>query len=173
MVYLVASGAVVALIIGLVLWRRRGGRDPVAVKRTGKTVFEKVEKAHKKDGQGSLIAQREQGFLSLIYGMAAAMIHADGRVEQVEIDQAEKLGKKLIPGFDGIAFRKIILHPEKLPPFSQLVDATAPLLPLDARIEIFQYLQAIATSDGNLSADERHYIHHVEMAYQLDKLAKH
>ena len=159
-----ALGALV-LIIGLVIMlrRRRTGR-------TGKTVFEKVEKAHQKDRVGQIVKQREDSFLSIVYGLAAAMIVADGRVEQAEMDMAETLGKRLIPNFDHDQFITIIRGHKSLPRFNEMVDTVAPLLPMEAKIEIFDYLQAIATADGQISPDERHYIHHVQMRFEIDKL---
>ncbi len=137
---------------------------------SGKTVFEKVEKAHQYDRVGQIVQQREDSFLSIVYGLAAAMIVADGRVEQAEVDMAETLGKRLISNFDHGAFMQIIRGHKSLPRFNDMVDAVAPLLPMEAKIEIFEYLQAIATADGQISPDERHYIHHVQMRFEIDKL---
>ena len=153
---------IVVLLLIVFLLRRRGGG--------GKTVFEKVEKAHEKDRLGKLVKQREDSFLNIVYGLAAAMVVADGQVEQSEIDMAERLGARLIPNFDDAAFLKVVKGHAQLPRFNDMVDAVAPLLPLEAKTEIFDYLQAIATSDGQISPDERHYIHHVEVKFALDKL---
>ena len=82
------SGALITvllLIIFLLRRREAGG---------GKTVFEKVEKAHEKDRLGQLVKQREDSFLNIVYGLAAAMVVADGQVDQSEIDMAEKLGAR-------------------------------------------------------------------------------
>lgn len=153
---------VVLLLVVFLLRRRSFASD--------KTVFEKVEKAHEKDRLGQLVKQREDSFLNIVYGLAAAMVVADGQVAQSEIDMAEKLGARLIPNFDGQAFLKVVKGHAQLPRFNDMVDAVAPLLPLEAKAEIFDYLQAIATSDGQISPDERHYIHHVEVKFALDKL---
>ena len=158
------SGALITvllLIIFLLRRREAGG---------GKTVFEKVEKAHEKDRLGQLVKQREDSFLNIVYGLAAAMVVADGQVDQSEIDMAEKLGARLIPNFNDQDFLKVISGHKQLPRFNDMVDAVAPLLPLEAKAEIFDYLQAIATSDGQISPDERHYIHHAEVKFGLDKL---
>lgn len=155
----------VLLVAVLVVFMRRR-----ATGRTGNTVFEKVEKAHKQDRVGQIVKQREDSFLSIVYGLAAAMIVADGRIEQAEIDQAEMLGKRLIPNFNHEDFVKIIRGHKSLPRFNDMVDTVAPLLPMEAKIEIFDFLQAIATADGQISPDERHYIHHVQMRFEIDKL---
>ena len=152
---------VLLLIIFLLRRRKEGGDD---------TVFEKVEKAHEKDRLGQLVKQREDSFLNIVYGLAAAMVLADGQVEQNEIDMAEKLGVRLIPNFNDQDFLKVVSGHKQLPRFNDMVDAVAPLLPLEAKAEIFDYLQAIATSDGQISPDERHYIHHAEIKFGLDKL---
>ena len=152
---------VLLLIIFLLRRRKEGGDD---------TVFEKVEKAHEKDRLGQLVKQRENSFLNIVYGLAAAMVLADGQVEQNEIDMAEKLGARLIPNFNDQDFLKVVSGHKQLPRFNDMVDAVAPLLPLEAKAEIFDYLQAIATSDGQISPDERHYIHHAEVKFGLDKL---
>ena len=164
-VYLLAAlgGAlmVALLLVVFVLRRRNGGSE---------TVFEKVEKAHENDRLGQLVKSREDSFLNIVYGLAAAMVVADGQVAQSEIDMAEKLGARLISNFDNQAFLKVVKGHKQLPRFNDMVDAVAPLLPLEAKAEIFDYLQAIATSDGQISPDERHYIHHVEVQFGLDKL---
>ena len=153
---------VVLLLIIFLLRRRKEGSD--------NTVFEKVEKAHEKDRLGQLVKQREDSFLNIVYGLAAAMVVADGQVEQSEIDMAEKLGARLIPNFNDQDLLKVVSGHKQLPRFNDMVDAVASLLPLEAKAEIFDYLQAIATSDGQISPDERHYIHHAEVKFGLDKL---
>ena len=159
---LIAAALAVVLLGGLLVLRLRKG--------TGKTAFEAVEARHADETGGQLMKQREAGFLNIVYGLAASMVVADGRVEKSEVEMAERLGQKLIPGFDGGDFRKLILAHDQLPKFTDMVDSIAPLLPLAAKTEIFQYLQAIATADGNLSPDEKHQIHHVETQFGLDKL---
>jgi tellurite resistance protein len=134
------------------------------------TVFEKVEKAHEKNRLGQFVKAREDSFLNIVYGLAAAMVVADGEIEEDEIEMAETLGARLIPNFDNEDFLKVVRGHAQLPRFNDMVDAVAPLLPMEAKVEIFDYLQAIATSDGQLSPDERHFIHHVEMRFGLDKL---
>ena len=138
-------------------------------KSANATVFEKAEKAHKKDGIGAVVKQREAGFLNIVYGLAAAMVVADGRIEQAEIDMAEKLGHRLIPNFDDEAFVKVVKGHKQLPRFNDMVDAVAPLLPMEVKIEIYEYLSAIASADGQMAPDEKHYIHHVAMKFELDK----
>lgn len=160
---LVVALAVAIGVLVLLRRRRLGG--------TGNTVFEAVEKDHQAETGGQVIKQREAGFLNIVYGLAAAMVVADGHVEAAEIDVAEKLGKRLIPNFDDDAFVTVVRGHAKLPPFTEMVDTIAPLLPLEAKSEIFQYLQAIATADGKVTPDEKHYIHHVETAFGLDKVS--
>ena len=158
----VLLGAGVAVIFVLVFLLRRR-------KATNVTVFEKVEKAHQKDGVGAVVKQREAGFLNIVYGLAAAMVVADGRIEQAEIDMAEQLGHSLIPNFDDEAFVKVVKGHKQLPRFNDMVDAVAPLLPMEVKIEIYEYLNAIASADGQLAPDEKHYIHHVAMKFELDR----
>ena len=142
----VLLGAGVAVILLLVFLLRRR-------KAATATVFEKVEKAHKKDGVGAIVKQREAGFLNIVYGLAAAMVVADGRIEQAEIDMAEKLGHRLIPNFDDDAFVKVVKGHKQLPRFNDMVDAVAPLLPMEVKIEIYEYLNAIASADGQMAPD--------------------
>ena len=157
---LLSAGVAVILLL-VISWRFR--------KSANATVFEKVEKAHKKDGIGAVVKQREAGFLNIVYGLAAAMVVADGRIEQAEIDMAEKLGHRLIPNFDDEAFVKVVKGHKQLPRFNDMVDAVAPLLPMEVKIEIYEYLSAIASADGQMAPDEKHYIHHVAMKFELDK----
>ena len=163
---IIAASIGILILAGLLIILRR----KTSSECTGKTVFEKVEKAHKNDRVGQIVKQREDSFLSIVYGLAASMVVADGRVEQAEIDRAEELGKRLIPNFNHDAFMKIIRGHKSLPRFNDMVDTVAPLLPMEAKIEIFDFLQAIATADGQISPDERHYIHHVQMRFEIDKV---
>ena len=153
-------GVLGLIVLLLIMWRR---------KAASVTVFERAEKAHKKDGIGAVVKQREAGFLNIVYGLAAAMVVADGRIEQAEIDMAEKLGHRLIPNFDDEAFVKVVKGHKQLPRFNDMVDAVAPLLPMEVKIEIYEYLSAIASADGQMAPDEKHYIHHVAMKFELDK----
>ncbi len=159
---------VVLLIAGLVT----GFGFFVFLRRRRRTVFERAERRHKSDGVGQFLKQREQGFLNITYALAVGMVLADGKVEKVEMETAIRLGERLIANFDSVAFRRILLKHERLPRFHDVVDAVAPLLPLEVKIEIFQYLQAIATSDGRISPDEKHFIHHAEMQFKLDHLVE-
>ena len=163
MSFLPVAIIVLAILLGAVFILRRK-------KAVAQTVFEKVEKAHEEDGTGALVKQREEGFLHIVYGLAAAMVVADGRIEQAEIDMAEKLGHKLIPNFDDAAFIKVVKAHQKLPRFNDMVDTVAPLLPFEAKVEIHDYLSAIASADGKISPDEKHYIDHVAMRFELDKI---
>ncbi|MGC6534302.1 MAG: TerB family tellurite resistance protein [Parvibaculales bacterium] len=151
----------IGLLTAFVLIKRRSQKS---------TVFEKVEKSQEKQSGGQVLKQREAGFLNIVYGLAAAMVVADGQVDKAEIEIAEQLGKKLIPNFDDDAFVMVVRGHAKLPPFTDMIDTMAPLLPLEAKAEIFQYLQAIATADGKITPDEKHYIHHAEVTFGLDKL---
>ena len=160
-----AMAAVIVVVVGLVLILLR--RRSLLAKET---VFEKVEKAHEKNRLGQFVKAREDSFLNIVYGLAAAMVVADGEIEEDEIEMAETLGARLIPNFDNEDFLKVVRGHAQLPRFNDMVDAVAPLLPMEAKVEIFDYLQAIATSDGQLSPDERHFIHHIEMRFGLDKL---
>lgn len=153
-------GAIIVLLLLILLLRRRAANQ---------TVFERAEKAHKKDGIGAVVKQREAGFLNIVYGLAAAMVVADGRIEQSEIDMAEKLGHRLIPNFDDAAFIKVVKGHKQLPRFNDMVDAVAPLLPMEVKVEIYEYLNAIASADGQMAPDEKHYIHHVRMRFNLDE----
>ena len=162
-----AMTACIVIALGLVLFLLRRHST-----RSKETVFEKVEKAHEKDRLGQFVKEREDSFLNIVYGLAAAMVVADGEIEKHEIEMAERLGARLIPNFNNDAFLKVVRGHAQLPRFNDMVDAIAPLLPLEAKAEIFDYLQAIATSDGQLSPDERHFIHHVAMRFDLDKLNK-
>ena len=173
MIAAVIGGLVLAAALVFVVMRfgtRSGVKPPKARAAKGRTVFEAVEKSHKDESGGQVLKAREAGFLNIVYGLAAAMVLTDGEVDAAEIETAEQLGKRLIPNFDDAAFQKILRAHEQLPPFNKMIDTVAPLLPLEARVEIFQYLQAIATADGKITPDEKHYIHHAEVTFELDRL---
>ena len=88
-----------------------------------------------------------------IYSMAAAMIGADGKIEQEEIASAEKLGAQLVNNFDNTDFRVFINNLDKIP---NILDLAKELNALDENNKkiIFEYINAIASSDGDIAQEE-------------------
>ena len=78
-----AIAACIVIVLGLALLALR--RRSSSAKET---VFEKVEKAHQKDRLGQFVKEQEDSFLNIVYGLAGAMVVADGEIEEHEIEMA-------------------------------------------------------------------------------------
>ena len=91
---------------------------------------------------------------NIVYSMAAAMIGADGKLENDEIRVAEELGAQILEDFDRIDFRNFIDNLDKIPDFNSVAKICAEFDD-DARAIIYNYLEAIAHADDELADDEK------------------
>lgn len=91
---------------------------------------------------------------NILYSMAAAMIGADGKLENDEIRVAEELGAQLLEDFDRIDFRNFIDNLDKIPDFNLIAKICAEFDD-NTRALIYNYLEAIAHSDDDLADDEK------------------
>jgi len=89
------------------------------------------------------------------YALAAAMIRADGKVEEAEIEMAEKIGEKIFSDFDEAAFRLILKNQKELPSVNDLTTLLKDVLNEEGKVVLFQYLLAIAQSDGHVDDTEK------------------
>ena len=91
---------------------------------------------------------------NIIYSMAAAMIGADGKLENDEIRVAEELGSQILEDFDRIDFRNFVDNLDKIPDFNSTAKICAEFDD-DNRAVIYNYLEAIAHADDELADDEK------------------
>lgn len=100
--------------------------------------------------------------LSRVYLMAAALIGADGQLDAREIDTAERIGRRMFPGFDAIEFRWTCQRSAQLPSFSLVAEELQDVLLERHKQQIIHYLEAIADADGNVDESERALLDELE-----------
>lgn len=93
--------------------------------------------------------------LQIAYGLAAAVIAADGKVEAEEVQVAIHHGSHLFHGFDPQWLHQAIGNHKDLPAPEDLAALLANILDDQAKSGVFHYLQSIAAADGNIAAEEQ------------------
>ncbi len=91
---------------------------------------------------------------SLSYGLASAMITADGKIEAQEVTQANEIGKQLFHDFDEDEFYKIVHDYKNLPSADTLAGIIKDGLDNASKSMIYKYLHAIAHADGTVAEEE-------------------
>lgn len=92
--------------------------------------------------------------LHATYSLAAAMVAADGKIEQDEIIVAEGIGQKLFEDFDSVEFREYCNDPEQIPDVIELSKLMCEVLEDEHKGLIIEYLKAISEADGDVSEEE-------------------
>ncbi|MBF9036881.1 hypothetical protein HKCCE2091_21835 [Rhodobacterales bacterium HKCCE2091] len=96
--------------------------------------------------------------------LSAAMVAADGRVEQAEVDTALRLGAERIPGFDAAGFHAALADRKTLPDAPQLAALVGEKLHRDEALTVLGLLRDIADADGSFDASERALLERVGQA---------
>lgn len=110
----------------------------------------------------------DQAFLNAVYSLAAAMVGADGKIVQEEIQIAESIGANLISSFDGVDFRAYCNSLEEIPNFESVVEALGPALNDKGKMAIYSYLKEIAYADDELADEEKDLLVHIRNAWKLE-----
>ena len=109
-----------------------------------------------------------EAFLNAIYSLAAAMVGADGKIEQSEIQVAETIGKRLIENFDGVDFRAYCSNLGEIPDFKHIVGLMNDVLSDKWKMAIYNYLREIAFSDEEIADEEKELLVHVRSEWSLE-----
>lgn len=88
------------------------------------------------------------------YALAAAMIAVDGTCAPAEIARTQELGATLLRGFDPKRFEAVLAAVKQLPPIQGTAGALADALDDDGKQAFFNFLLAIAQSDGSANESE-------------------
>lgn len=103
------------------------------------------------------------------YSLAAAMVLADGKVDEAELRVAEEIGDKVFAGeFDEAAFRMVVNGHKEIPAIKDLCVLLRDMLNEDGKQLVFRYLLAIAHADGMVSPEEKAMLHEVATVMQID-----
>jgi len=100
--------------------------------------------------------------LSRVYVMAAALIAADGKIDDREIQVAEGIGRRVFPRFDPIEFRWTCKRVHELPAFDHVTRQLASVMNIDDRKTLFNYLNEIARADGEVDPQEQALLNEVK-----------
>ncbi len=92
--------------------------------------------------------------LHATYSLAAAVVCADGVVDQGEINTAEGIGRHMFEDFDPVEFRYYCNNPTEIPDHIELSKAMNEPLDPDDKVMIMRYLQEISKADGEVSQEE-------------------
>jgi len=103
---------------------------------------------------------------SIGYTLAVSMIKADGKVEEAEIEMAEKIGERIFEDFDEAKFRLLVQENKRLPATKDLAILLKDALNQEGRTIVFEYLAAIAQADGHIDTSEQHML--IELARILE-----
>ncbi len=100
----------------------------------------------------------------ILYTMASAMISADGKIEQSEIDAADAIGRAILPEFDSEAFKQCITRFKSLPDIEQNARLLGNVLGDEGRHLVVAYLYQIALADGEVHKKEKNLLGKVATA---------
>lgn len=92
--------------------------------------------------------------LRVAYGLAAAMIAADGKVEDEEVAVAIEVGQQLFSDFTADEFFKVLAGHKQLPGVSELAHLLGAILENREKGLVYGYLAEIAASDGHVADEE-------------------
>ena len=107
-------------------------------------------------------------FLNAMYSLAAAMVGADGKILQSEVEVSETIGANMFSEFDPVEFRSCCNNLSDLPAFKDVIDILAPALKAEQKDAIYGYLKEIALADGELADDEKELLLYTRQQWDLE-----
>jgi uncharacterized tellurite resistance protein B-like protein len=93
--------------------------------------------------------------LRVAYGLAAAMIAADGKIEDEEVAVTIEVGRQLFVDFVADDFFQVLANHKDLPGVSELAFLLGEILEDKEKSLVFGYLAEIAASDGHVADEEK------------------
>jgi uncharacterized tellurite resistance protein B-like protein len=109
--------------------------------------------------------------LRVAYGLAAAMIAADGKIEDEEVAVAIEVGRQLFSDFEANDFFKVMAGHKDLPGVSELAHLLGQILEEKEKSVVFGYLAEIAVSDGHVAVEETRMLEHIRLNLGLPESA--
>lgn len=109
--------------------------------------------------------------LRVAYGLAAAMIAADGKFEDEEVAVALEVGAMIFADFDDAEFYKVLGNHKHLPGVAELAAMLADILEDKEKSLVFGYLAEIAASDGEVAKVEKLMLDRVRANLDLPETA--
>jgi hypothetical protein len=109
--------------------------------------------------------------LRVAYGLAAAMIAADGKVEDEAVAVAIEVGRQLVSEFEADDFFKVLAGHKDLPGVSELAHLLGQILEETEKAMVLGYLAETAISDGHVAVEETRMLEHVRLNLGLPESA--
>lgn len=109
--------------------------------------------------------------LRVAYGLCAAMITADGKVEDEEVSVALEIGRQLFTDFKDEEFFKVLKSHKDLPGVAELAYLLAEILEQNEKALVYQYLAEIAASDGEVADSEQAMLEQVRANLGITDMA--
>lgn len=97
----------------------------------------------------------DQNPVRIAYNLAAALIAADGKVYEVEVTTAARIGKQLFADFNEEDFYATITSSRDLPAAEEIATMLKRVVSLETRDTLYRYLLAIAAADQEVAAEEQ------------------
>lgn len=128
--------------------------------------YEAVSKHLQRTG----IPENSEGVVDVLkigYSLAVAMIIADQKILDEEIEIAERVGKEVFPDFNSDDFRAVLKDHRYLPSVDDLAALLGNVLDEGSKLKVYQYIQKIAESDGEVAAEEDAVLQKIAFKFDL------
>ncbi len=106
--------------------------------------------------------QHHNAFSNLLSMFLASMVLADGKIEDSEIDVAQKEAFKYDSAFDPVSFKEYCRHPEDVPTLEKLIFWGNKMLNEGGAERLREILEKIAAADGEVHPDEQAMLDRLE-----------
>jgi len=111
----------------------------------------------------------QSGSEPILYVMAAAMVGADGKIEQEEIAVAEQIGSQLLEKFDKTDFRAYCNNLDDIPNILDVAKDLNSSLDQETKNTLLSFLEAIANADGDLAQEELNILNEIKEIWEIKK----
>ena len=116
-------------------------------------------------GAPQVEASNDEVFISFLSAFLAHMVAADDRVDDREIEVAEREAAERVGGFDPREFREFCRHTDQLAPLEKLAEWSTKYLTPQGFEMLLDMLQKIAEADGEMHERERKIIDSVRVLH--------
>ncbi len=147
------------IVIGLVIITGGIYLVFVIIESISENTHESGQKKHSKTEQERHFKDAQEKYLKniedSIYALAAAMVRADGKIENEELIVAETIGKQFFDSFNPDHFRAIVNEKHLIKNPTKVAQEIGTKLPIEWKKNVLLYLQQIALADGEIHNLER------------------
>lgn len=126
-----------------------------------------VEKALREIGVPD--EQSLQKIDDVLYALMAAMVNADGRVDENELAVVAALGPRMIKDFDPARLQERIENTGTQAPVEPLVNSVAPFFTDEGKVSLLRGLTMIAMADGVVDPAEEKALQRVRKSLGISK----